>query len=168
MNAKNNANIKKDSSLPFRPGVGMLIINKDKRVFVGKRIDSKANGWQMPQGGIDTGETPSGAAMREMEEETGTNKGRIIAESKNWYSYRIPEFLIPRLWDGQYCGQRQKWFLIEFTGEDSDINIQTEHPEFIEWQWVDFSELLSNIIPFKVKLYTQVVKEFENLITEKV
>lgn len=168
MNERNKANIKKESALPFRPGVGMMIINKDRRVFVGKRIDSKANGWQMPQGGIDIGETPSGAAMREMEEEIGTNKGRILAESKNWYSYRIPEFLIPRLWDGQYCGQRQKWFLIEFTGEDSDINIQTEHPEFSEWQWVDFAELLSDIIPFKAKLYKQVIKEFKNLITEEV
>lgn len=167
MNARNNDHIKKESTLPFRPGVGMMIINKEGCVFVGKRIDSKANGWQMPQGGIDIGETPSGAAMREMEEEIGTNKGRIIAESKKWYSYRIPEFLIPRLWDGQYCGQRQKWFLIEFTGEDSDITIQTEHPEFSEWHWVDFSELLSDIIPFKAKLYKQVIKEFKNLITEK-
>jgi putative (di)nucleoside polyphosphate hydrolase len=167
VNEKNKTNIKKESSLPFRPGVGMMIINKDKRIFVGKRVDSKATGWQMPQGGIDIGETPSGAAMREMAEEIGTNKGKILAESKNWYSYRIPEFLIPRLWDGQYCGQKQKWFLIEFTGEDSDINIKTDHPEFSEWQWVDFPELLSDIIPFKVKLYKQVIKEFKNLITER-
>ena len=119
MNEKSKLNIKKESALPFRPGVGMMILNKDKRVFVGKRIDSKANGWQMPQGGIDIGETPSCAAMREMEEEIGTNKGRILAESKNWYSYRIPEFLIPRLWDGQYCGQKQTWFMIEFLGDKS-------------------------------------------------
>jgi putative (di)nucleoside polyphosphate hydrolase len=167
VNAKNRASVKKEKTLPFRPGVGMMIINKDKRVFVGRRVDSKANGWQMPQGGIDIGETPSSAALREMKEEIGTSKGRILAESKRWYSYRIPDFLIPRLWDGQYCGQKQKWFLIEFTGEDQDINIKTEHPEFTQWQWVDLPELLSDIIPFKLKLYKQVVNEFKDFITEK-
>ena len=152
------------SALPFRPGVGMMIVDKNQRVFVGKRVDSKANGWQMPQGGIDLGETPSAAALREMEEEIGSNKGYIIAESKRWYSYRVPDFLIPKLWDGQYCGQNQKWFLIRFTGTDSDINITTEIPEFEQWKWVDFKELLSDIIPFKLKLYKQIVDEFKELL----
>jgi len=152
------------SHLPFRQGVGMMIINKDNRVFVGKRMDSKANGWQMPQGGIDLGETPSAAAMREMEEEIGCNKGHVIAESSRWYSYRVPPFLVPRLWGGKYCGQRQKWFLIRFTGEDSDINIKTKHQEFEQWKWVDFDQLLSDIIPFKLKLYKQIVNEFKELI----
>lgn len=152
------------SKLPFRPGVGMMIVDKQNRVFVGKRVDSKANGWQMPQGGIDLGETPSAAALREMEEEIGSGKGHIIAESKRWYSYRVPNFLIPKLWDGQYCGQRQKWFLIRFTGEDSDINITTEIPEFDQWKWVDFKELLSDIIPFKLKLYKQIVDEFKGVL----
>lgn len=155
------------SKLPFRPGVGMMIIDKHQRVFVGKRVDSKATGWQMPQGGIDIGETPSAAALREMEEEIGSNKGHIIAESKCWYSYRIPAFLIPRLWDGQYCGQKQKWFLIRFTGEDSDINVHTEIPEFDQWKWVEFEELLSDIIPFKLNLYKQIVDEFKTLIKNK-
>ena len=92
----------KASELPFRPGVGMMIVDKDNRVFVGKRVDSKTHGWQMPQGGIDMGETPSSAALREMEEEIGCRLGYIIAESKNWYSYRVPDFLIPSLWDGKY------------------------------------------------------------------
>ncbi|MDP4709423.1 MAG: RNA pyrophosphohydrolase [Rickettsiaceae bacterium] len=162
--SEKNLDNKDFSTLPFRPGVGMMIVDKNKRVFVGKRVDSKANGWQMPQGGIDLGETPSAAALREMEEEIGSNKGHIIAESKRWYSYRVPDFLIPKLWDGQYCGQKQKWFLIRFTGTDSDINITTEIPEFEQWKWVDFKELLSDIIPFKLKLYKQVVDEFKELL----
>ena len=152
------------SDLPFRQGVGMMIVDKYKRVFVGKRVESRANGWQMPQGGIDLGETPSAAALREMQEEIGSNQGNIIAESKYWYSYRVPNFLIPKLWGGKYCGQRQKWFLIKFTGEDSNININTEHPEFDQWKWVDFRELLFDIIPFKLKLYKQVVDEFKELL----
>ncbi|MBN8512216.1 MAG: RNA pyrophosphohydrolase [Rickettsiales bacterium] len=162
-------NIKKQDStkvsdLPFRPGVGMMIVDKENRVFVGKRVDSKTHGWQMPQGGIDIGETPSSAALREMEEEIGCRLGYIIAESKNWYSYRVPDFLIPRLWDGKYCGQKQKWFLIRFTGTDGDINIKTTHPEFDNWKWVNFDQLLADIIPFKLKLYKQVVKEFKQIL----
>lgn len=152
--------------LPFRPGVGMMIVDAKNRVFVGKRIDSKMNGWQMPQGGIDLGETPSSAALREMLEEIGSSNGHIIAESKCWYSYRLPTFLIPRLWDGQYCGQRQKWFLIRFTGDDSEININTHCPEFDSWKWVHFEELLDNIIPFKYKLYKKVINEFQQILEE--
>lgn len=160
-------NINKDSpTLPFRPGVGMMIINNEDKVFVGKRVDSKANGWQMPQGGIDLGETPSSAAMREMEEEIGSGNGKIIAESKNWYSYRVPDFLIPKLWDGQYCGQKQKWFLIRFLGKDSDINLNTEHPEFNEWKWVNFDDLLADVIPFKLKLYREVTHEFYQILKQ--
>lgn len=153
-----------DLKLPFRPGVGMMIVDKDNRVFVGKRIDSKANGWQMPQGGIDIGETPSSAALREMHEEMGSDKGYIIAESSKWYSYRLPKFLISKLWDGKYCGQRQKWFLIRFTGEDSDINIHTKHPEFDSWRWIEIKDLLDNIIPFKHKLYSKVIAEFKGVL----
>ena len=160
----NKLDRKNSSDLPFRQGVGMMIVDKHKRVFVGKRVDSRANGWQMPQGGIDLGETPSAAALREMQEEIGSDQGYIIAESKCWYSYRVPNFLIPKLWGGKYCGQRQKWFLIKFTGEDSDINIDTEHPEFDQWKWVEFKELLFDIIPFKLKLYKQVVDEFKELV----
>lgn len=150
--------------LPFRQGVGMMIINKSNRIFVGKRIDSKTNGWQMPQGGINLGETPSAAALREMLEEIGSNKGTIIAESKKWYSYRLPPFLIHKLWEGKYCGQRQKWFLIRFNGKDSDINVKTKYPEFDNWQWVAVHKLLENIIPFKYKLYSQIIAEFQEFI----
>lgn len=154
----------KYDTLPYRPGVGMMIVNNNNKIFVGKRIDSKTNGWQMPQGGIDLGETPSAAALREMMEELGSDKGYILAESKRWYSYRLPKFLIPKLWDGRYCGQRQKWFLIRFTGSDNDINIKTKHPEFDNWKWVNFDELLKNIIPFKHKLYQQVINEFKDIL----
>ena len=120
--------------------------------------------WQMPQGGINLGETPSAAALREMAEEIGSNQGKIIAESKKWYSYRLPPFLVHKLWEGKYCGQRQKWFLIRFTGQDSDINVKTKHPEFDSWQWVEVHELLENIIPFKYKLYSKIIAEFKELI----
>lgn len=148
------------SFLPYRPGVGMMIINKDKKVFLAKRTDTKIQAWQMPQGGIDVGETPSKAALREMEEEIGTCNAHIIAESKNWYSYDIPKFLIQKLWNGSFKGQRQKWFLIEYQGRDDEINLSTSHPEFNEWKWAEIEDLTKMIIPFKKKLYQAVIDEF--------
>ena len=139
----------------------MMIVNQYNKVFVGRRIDTKIEAWQMPQGGIDVGETPSSAALREMSEEIGSDKGYIIAESKYWYSYDLPKFLIPKLWNGSFRGQKQKWFLIKFTGTDEDININTSNAEFNKWQWVDFRELLNIIIPFKRRLYQSVIEEFE-------
>ncbi|MCC8417915.1 MAG: RNA pyrophosphohydrolase [Rickettsia endosymbiont of Bryobia graminum] len=150
--------------LPYRPGVGMMIIDKNSNVFVGKRIDTKIQAWQMPQGGINLGETPSVAALREMLEEIGCNKGTIIAESKYWYSYDLPQALIPKLWGGNFRGQKQKWFLIKFTGTNEEININTLAPEFEEWHWAELDELLSIIIPFKRKLYKAVIKEFSVII----
>lgn len=150
--------------LPYRAGVGMMIVNKSGEVFVGKRVDTKMSGWQMPQGGINLGETPSSAAMREMKEELGSNMASIIYESKSWYSYDIPNFLIPKLWDGKYKGQRQKWFLIKFEDDDSNINIHTSYQEFAEWKWVNFDELSSIVIPFKRKLYFAVIEEFRDLL----
>lgn len=146
--------------LPYREGVGMMIVNKDKKVFVGQRSDTRARAWQMPQGGVDIGETPSSAALREMAEEIGSDKGQIIAESKNWYSYDLPKFLVPKLWNGTYKGQKQKWFLIEFLGQDSEININTEIPEFVKWRWASLEELPHIIVPFKKRLYKAVVEEF--------
>jgi len=153
----------RSENLPLRLGVGMVIVNKDGHIFVAKRVESKFEAWQMPQGGILTGETPSRAVFREMKEEVGCDFGRIIAETKKWYSYNIPDFLISRLWDGQFKGQKQKWFLVEFTGEDSDINIDTENPEFREWQWIPKEEMLDIVVPFKKRLYVAVLKEFEHL-----
>lgn len=153
--------------LPFRPGVGMMIINKENKIFVGKRLNTKDNAWQMPQGGIDLGETPSVAAIREMKEEIGSDKCKIIAESKNWYSYRIPEFLVPKLWGGKFCGQKQKWFLIRFLGSDEDININTDCPEFEEWKWIDEKDLLQDVIQFKIVLYKRIIEEFSSFISNE-
>lgn len=153
------------SKLPFRPGIGIMILNAQNQVFVGKRIDSR--GWQMPQGGIDLGETPSSAALREMKEEIGSGKGEIIAETKKWYSYNLPDALIPKLWNGQYCGQKQKWFLVKYTGTDSEINLLTDIPEFEEWKWVDIADLTRIVVPFKRKLYSRVIAEFTEIITHK-
>lgn len=149
------------SHLPYRPGVGVMLVNKHNQVFVGRRIDTRSEAWQMPQGGIDEGETASEAVMREMLEEIGTDKAEIIAESKNWFYYDLPEHLVPKLWDGKYRGQKQKWFFMRFLGEDSDINIETDHPEFMSWRWVEVKELPQIIVPFKRKLYGGIVEEFE-------
>ena len=152
------------SNLPYRRGVGMVIINDKGQIFLGKRVESKFEAWQMPQGGIFVGETPSKTVKREMKEEIGCDSGEILAETKKWYSYTIPEFLINKLWDGQYKGQQQKWFLIKFTGQDSDININTDNPEFREWRWAYISEMLEIIVPFKKLLYKAVLKEFDPII----
>jgi putative (di)nucleoside polyphosphate hydrolase len=154
----------KAEHLQYRPGVGMMIVNEDNMVFVGKRIDSSIDAWQMPQGGIDEGEEAVVAVIREMEEEIGTNKAEIIAESVEWFSYDLPTRLIPKVWNGKYRGQRQKWFAVRFLGLDSDININTAHPEFCEWRWVSIPELPSLIVPFKQDIYTKVVAEFSSKI----
>lgn len=149
-------------NLPYRAGVGIMLLNDKNHVFVGKRIDSKSEAWQMPQGGIDDGEEPQAAALREMLEEIGTNKATIIAESAGWYDYDLPEHLVPKLWNGQFRGQRQKWFCLRFTGVDSDINITTEHPEFCHWAWTEIENLPNIIVSFKRQLYQAIVDEFIN------
>lgn len=155
----------KNRALPYRPGVGMMIVNDQNLVFVGQRIDSKVAAWQMPQGGIDIGETPSNAAIREMKEEIGTDKGYILAESKYWYSYDLPSFFISKLWNGKFRGQKQRWFLIRFTGTDADINLNNENPEFQAWHWAKLETLPDIIIPCKRKLYTAVINEFSPLLS---
>jgi putative (di)nucleoside polyphosphate hydrolase len=153
------------TKLPYRLGVGLMIINHQKKIFVGKRIDSKNPfSWQMPQGGIDCGETPSKAAFREMKEEIGSSNGEIMAETKNWYCYDLPIKVIPKMWNGQFKGQKQKWFLVKYNGADSDINLQTAEPEFHRWRWIKPSQLMNVVIPFKRSLYEAVLREFKNLI----
>ena len=146
--------------LPYREGVGIMLINKDGHVFVARRIDSTSEAWQMPQGGIDEGEEPQVAAMRELLEETGTDKASIIAESEKWHAYDLPVHLVPRLWGGKFRGQRQKWFAMRFEGQDSDINIETHCPEFCEWKWIPIRQLPEIIVPFKRVLYQSLVDEF--------
>lgn len=151
-------------NLPYRAGVGIMLLDKNNMVFVGRRIDSTIDAWQMPQGGIDEGEEPAQAALRELEEEVGTDKATIIAQSNEWLSYDIPDRLIPRIWDGKYRGQRQMWFAMRFHGNDNDININTPHPEFCEWRWASLEDLPAIIVPFKRDIYSKVVMEFSRII----
>ena len=154
-----------NKELPYRPCVGAMLINVDHKVFVAKRTDSSGDYWQMPQGGIDEGEIPIEALMRELLEEIGTDKVQIIVESKQWRTYDLPNELIGKLWQGKYRGQRQKWFALKFIGEDDDIDIKaSEYPEFIDWKWVDMEVAIDLIIPFKRKLYIDIVREFSSLL----
>ncbi|MFN4276354.1 MAG: RNA pyrophosphohydrolase [Ferrovibrio sp.] len=147
---------------PYREGVGIALLNRDDLVFVGQRIDQTAEAWQMPQGGIDPGEDPLQAALREMEEEIGVPKklAEVVAESRGWLSYDLPADLADKVWGGRYRGQRQKWYLARFKGRDSDINIETTHPEFKEWRWLPFRQLPELIVPFKRPIYELIVAEF--------
>jgi putative (di)nucleoside polyphosphate hydrolase len=154
-------------SLPYRPCVGMLLLNAAGKVFVGRRIDSAReadNIWQMPQGGIDKGESPQAAALRELHEELGTDKAEIVAESRQWLHYDLPDHLVGKVWKGRYRGQKQRWFALRFLGQDRDIDLATEHPEFDAWQWVDLDEVPRLVIPFKRETYQAVVAEFRELL----
>jgi len=151
------------NKLRYRRGVGIMLLDAKGRVFVGRRIDTPG-AWQMPQGGIDAGETPKEAARRELKEETGTNKAEIIAESKHWLRYDLPAPLHGIAWGGGYRGQEQKWFAMRFTGHDGDFDLNSHHPEFDAWKWVAASDLPSLIVPFKRALYEAVLEEFEPLI----
>ena len=153
------------NKLPYRSNVGIMMVNEKGYVFVGQRLDNNQNAWQMPQGGIDAGEDPETAAYRELLEETGVKKQdvRFVASSSKWLSYDLPEDLIPILWNGKFRGQKQKWFLFNFLGEDGDINIATEHPEFSKWKWISKENLLKEIVPFKKSVYENVLKEFKNI-----
>mgnify|MGYP001286802087 CR=1 FL=1 len=154
------------SKLKYRKNVGMVLINAQGHIFAGKRIDNNTGAWQMPQGGIDAGEDPATAALRELEEETGIPAAsvKVVAETEDWIPYELPHTLVPKLWNGQFRGQEQKWFLLRFTGDDSLINIETAEPEFCEWSWIKPEELLDKIVPFKRATYEHVFREFSYLI----
>ena len=150
--------------LPYRPCVGIMLINKNGKIWVGRRSDTP-DAWQMPQGGIDKDEEPSGAALRELEEEIGTGAARIVAETKGWLSYDLPADLVGKVWKGKYRGQIQKWFALEFTGRDSDIDpTQVEHPEFDAWRWCNADELSGLAVSFKRDIYDAVLAEFAPVI----
>jgi putative (di)nucleoside polyphosphate hydrolase len=151
--------------LPYRPCVGIMLIDRGGRVFVAQRIDTPGDAWQMPQGGIDQGESPHRAALRELHEEIGTDKAEVLAESRDWRRYDLPPMLVPRLWDGRYRGQEQKWLALRFLGEDADIDIATETPEFNAWRWAEMAELPDIIVPFKRQIYREVIAEFGHLAT---
>ena len=145
----------------YRRSVGVMLLNRQGEVFVGRRIDMPVlPAWQMPQGGIDRGETPSQAALRELKEEIGTDKAEILGESRGWLKYELPAELAGKVFGGRYCGQKQKWFAMRFTGEDSDIDLATAHPEFDRWQWVAPDRLPELIVPFKRQLYFDILAEF--------
>ena len=149
-------------ALPYRPCVGVMLADGRGRVFVGQRIDTDTPAWQMPQGGVDPGETPREAALRELREETGVPPGLVSveAETRGWITYDLPPDLVPKVWKGLYRGQEQKWFLLRFHGRDADIDIATGHPEFSEWRWLDPAELEARIVPFKREVYRTVLEEF--------
>lgn len=148
----------------FRLGVGIILVNQERKVFVGRRIDTEPAAWQMPQGGIELGESASEAARRELAEEIGTDKFVVLKESAAWYSYRLPPEVAVRIWQGQYVGQKQKWFLCKFTGQDADINISTHTPEFNAWKWIDYPQLPEVIVGFKKELYTRLIADFTSAI----
>ncbi|MFQ5565462.1 MAG: RNA pyrophosphohydrolase [Paracoccaceae bacterium] len=153
-------------ALPYRPCVGLVILDAAGRIFAGQRIDGMYDAWQMPQGGIDAGETPRQAALRELAEETGIapDKAEIIRESRGWLAYDLPRHLVPRLWGGRFRGQKQRWFALRFNGADRDVNIATAEPEFRAWAWMAPGELIGCIVPFKRDTYTRVFAEFADLL----
>ena len=151
-------------SKPYRKCVGLMILNNNKEILVGKRIDHPSGFWQMPQGGIDEHEKPEDAIWREMMEEIGTNKAKLIKESNKWVNYEIPNDTLKTLpWGHKYIGQTQKWFAFQFTGKDSDINVETKNPEFSEWKWAKINSIVDNIVPFKKDVYSTILEEFKDI-----
>jgi len=159
----------KTVDLPYRPCVGIMLINSEGKVWIGDRIgysdDSHDTAWQMPQGGIDKGEKPLEAALRELKEEVGTDKADVLQESAHWYNYDLPKAIQGKALKGKFRGQTQRWFVLRFTGDDSDIDIAAdEHQEFSSWRWADIDELTSLIVPFKRDVYEQVIAEFQDTV----
>lgn len=151
------------AKLPYRRNVGVMLVNAEGQVFVGQRMDNETPAWQMPQGGIDDGETPRDAALRELLEETGVSPELVTveAETADWIPYDLPHDIVPRIWKGRFKGQEQKWFLLRFHGRDDQVRIDADdHQEFSEWRWLPPGELVANIVPFKREVYARVVEEF--------
>lgn len=149
---------------PYRPCVGVMLIDPRGLVFAGQRIDSDAPAWQMPQGGIDAGEKPRAAALRELHEETGVTPDLVefVARTPDWLTYDLPPDLMGKVWGGRYRGQKQRWYLFRFLGRDDQIRIETEHPEFAQWRWIGADEMLDAIVPFKRDVYARVIAAFRD------
>ncbi|ATX65442.1 RNA pyrophosphohydrolase [Roseinatronobacter bogoriensis] len=150
--------------LPYRPCVGIVLINAQGLIFAAQRIDSPTPAWQMPQGGIDAGENPGVAALRELQEEISVTPDLVapLSETRDWLAYDLPHEIVPNIWNGCYKGQQQRWFLMRYLGRDDQINIQTAHPEFSEWRWIAADAMLHAIVPFKRQIYQQVIDEFRD------
>ena len=155
---------KKYSNLPLRSGVGIVVLNEKNQVFLAKRIDNPKNFWQMPQGGVDKGEEYYDAALRELKEETSIKTISLIKEIDDLTIYLLPNHLIGIIWKGKYKGQKQKWFVVRFNGEEREININTKHPEFLDWKWVDIDDLTNQAVEFKVQVYKKIQKELYKII----
>ena len=154
--------IEKFKDLPLRSGVGIVVINKDNKIFVAKRIDSPKDFWQMPQGGVDDGENFLKAAYRELEEETSIKNVELISEIDGTTTYELPNHLLGKIWKGKYRGQKQKWFLMKFLGSDNEINIKTNKPEFLEWKWVEIELLTEIVVDFKFHVYKELKKKLQD------
>ena len=155
---------KKFENLPLRSGVGIVVLNKKNQVFLAKRIDNPKNFWQMPQGGVNEGEKYYDAAIRELQEETSIKTISLIREIDGLTTYLLPNHLVGIIWKGKYKGQKQKWFIVRFNGEEIEININTKHPEFLDWKWVDIDDLTNEVVEFKVKVYKKIQKELYKII----
>ena len=151
-------------NLPLRSGVGIVILNKENKIFVAKRIDNPKNFWQMPQGGVNKGEKLLSAALRELEEETGMKEVELIQEIDGTMTYELPPHLLGIIWKGKYKGQKQKWFLMRYLGNDRDINIKTEKPEFLEWKWIDLDLLTEVVVDFKLHVYKELKEKIQKII----
>ena len=153
-------------NLPLRKGVGIVVLNKENKVFVAKRIDNPKNYWQMPQGGVDMNENFFEAALRELKEETSIKNVSLIKEIDDYLVYDLPEHLLGIIWKGKYKGQKQKWFIMRFNGTDNEININTKKPEFLEWKWVDIKKITSLVVDFKLEVYKKLKTEVEKVISD--
>ena len=154
----------KFKDLPLRNGVGIVVLNKENKIFVAKRIDNPKNFWQMPQGGVNKGEKLLSAALRELEEETGIKEVELIEEIDGTMTYELPPHLLGIIWKGKYKGQKQKWFLMRYLGNDRDINIKTEKPEFLEWKWIDLELLTEVVVDFKLHVYKELKEKIQKII----
>mgnify|MGYP001403779494 FL=1 len=155
---------KEFSNLPLRNGVGIVLLNNKNKVFVAKRIDNPKNYWQMPQGGIDDGEDNLKAALRELKEETSINNVELIKEIEGYLTYNLPNNLLGIIWKGKFKGQKQKWFVFKFNGNDKEINLKTKKPEFLEWKWTDLENITDTVVDFKLEIYKKIKEEVKKII----
>ena len=153
-----------EKKLPLRIGVGAIVLNSENKIFVGKRADNPIDKWQMPQGGVDKGENFISAMKRELKEETSIQNIKILKQIDQWFEYELPKNLLGIIWKGKFRGQKQKWFVVRFIGDESEINLKTKHPEFMEWKWVEIDELINVIVDFKKNVYKELIPEIKKIV----